>query len=400
MKKRRGESKGSESEKPDIPSKPWYKNIMAILALVSALVVAVTGLIALIQRLEPTKVAQNTIIIFDRSTAMNGPFERSTKLQAAIETVDEVLSSEVAGADNLALRQFGGPCTGENTQMVVGFGQHNEGRVRDTVRNLQAGGETTLTDAIIEAIGDFNDPKRFEGVNKRIIVVTGGGDSCQADPAKYIRNRLETLGTGEGVTVSFRFIGMALNPEQQSQLRAIAEETRGLSEDKVEDQLFFVSSQDEFAEVLSEIVEVEPVLNTVTGMADIMNNVTQHLNTGANAINREDYPAAEEGLRAASSELNNTQPLLEDLGQRLSAQQFQEQFQELYGLVTANRDLQEEQLKMLETMISQGKSDDTDALNKTIQAWNEIISTFNSNVREVDTIIADIVSKLRERRAP
>src|SRR5215216_2330410 len=190
MKKRRNKIKDGESAQPDIPSKPWYKNTMAILAFVGALVASVSGLIALVQRLEPTKIPQNTIIVFDRSTAMNEPFERGTKLEAAIGAFENVLQTQVAGEDNLALRQFGGSCDGENTQMVVRFRQHNEGRVRDAVQTLQADGETTLTSAVIEAIGDFNDTKRFggPGINKRIIVITGGSDSCMRDdPATYLR---------------------------------------------------------------------------------------------------------------------------------------------------------------------------------------------------------------------
>jgi len=400
MKKRRGATKGKEPEKSDIPSKPWYKNTMAIVALVSALVAAVTGLIALAQRLEPAKVAQNTIIVFDRSLAMNGSFEQRTKLEAATEAVDKVLSNEVAGADNLALRSFGGLCSGENSQIAIDFSQHNERRVRDTVRTFQADGETTLTDAMIEAIGDFNDPKRFEGVNKRIIVITGGGDSCQADPAKYIRNRLETLHMGEGITVSFRFIGMALDPEQKNQLTAIAEETGGISEETPDDQVFFVSSQSELEDVLTQIVGVEPILNTANSMGNIMNTVTGHVNDAVSAINREDYSAAEEGLQAAKDEFKNTQLLLTDLGQRLSIPEFHEQLQKLYELLTENRRLQEKQLKLLETMIGQGKSGDTDARNETIQEWNKIVSEFDSNVIEMDKIIEDITNRLREQRTP
>jgi len=400
MKKRRNKIKDSESAQPDIPSKPWYKNTMAIVAFVGALVASVSGLIALVQRLEPAKIPQNTIIVFDRSTAMNEPFERSTKLEAAVGALKNVLQTQVAGEDNLALRQFGGSCDGENSQMVVHFRQHNEGRVREAVQTLQPGGETTLTSAVIEAIGDFNDPKRFGGpdINKRIIVITGGSDSClhDDDPATYIRNRLEPLGSEAGIKVNFRFIGIALKPEQREQLRKIAELTGGLAEEQVEDQLFFVNSQEELEEALRNVIEVEPVLTNIKTTTEIMNNVTAQINIVVSAINSRDYDAAEEGLKAARNEIDTTRPLLEDLGQRLSIQRFQEQFQKLYELVTANRDLQDQQLKLLETAISQGKSGADEALDETIQEFNEVTATFNTNIREVDRIIEDIVSQLRE----
>ncbi len=399
MKKRRKEAKDSESKKPDIPSRPWYKNIMAIVALVSALVASVSGLIALIPRLEPTKIPQNTIIVFDRSAAMNEPFERSRKLQAAQSALENVLQTQVAGEDNLALRQFGGSCDGENTQVIARFRQHNEGRVRDAIQTLQADGETTLTSAVIEAIGDFNDTKRFggPGINKRIIVITGGSDPCLwDDPATYIRNRLEPLGAEAGIKVNFRFIGLALEPEQREQLRKIAELTGGLSEEQVEDQLFFVNSQEELEEALRNVIEIEPVLTNIDSTTEIMNKVTDQINIIGGAINRQDYEAAEEGLKAAKNEIEDTEPLLQDLRRRLGIQRFQEQFQQLYELVTANRDLQDKQLKLLETAISQGKSGADEKHDKTIQEFNEITATFNSNIREVDRIIEDIVSQLRE----
>jgi hypothetical protein len=399
MKKRRNKIKDRESAQPDIPSRPWYKNTMAIFALVGTLVASVSGLIALVQRLEPTKIPQNTIIVFDRSAAMNEPFERGTKLEAAIGAFENVLQTQVAGEDNLALRQFGGSCDGENSQMVVRFRQHNEGRVRDAVQTLQADGETTLTSAVIEAIGDFNDTQRFGGlgINKRIIVITGGSDSClRDDPATYLRNRLEPLGSEAGIKVNFRFIGIALKPEQREQLRKIAELTGGLAEEQVEDQLFFVNSQEELEEALRNVIEVEPVLSNIKTTTEIMNNVTDQINIIGDAIDSRDYETAEEGLEAARNEIDNTQPLLEDFGQRLSIQRFQEQFQKLYELVTANRDLQDQQLKLLETAISQGKSGADEALDETIQKFNEVTATFNSNIREVDRITEEIVSQLRE----
>jgi len=401
MSKRRDASKSKEPQKSDIPSKPWYKNIMAVVALVGASVAAITGLITLSQRLGPAKVAQNTIIVFDRSLAMNGPFEGGTKLEAATEALNKVLSNEVAGADNLALRSFGGPCEGENSQIAVRFSQHNEAQVRDKVQTFHAEGDTVLTDAMIEAIGDFSeDSSRFEGVNKRIIVITGGVDTCQDEPAKYIRNRLENLASGEGIAVSFRFIGMGLDPEQQDQLMAIAQETGGLSEETLEEQLFFVNSQSELEEVLKQIVDVVPILNTANSMGTVMNDVTKHVNEAISAINDDDYAVADQGLQAAKDEFKKTQLLLTDLGQRLSVPEFHEQLQKLYELMTENRGLQEKQLELLEAMISQGKSGDTDALNETTQEWNENISNFDSNIYEMDRITKEIVNSLREQRMP
>jgi len=400
MKKSRNESKDRKSAQPDIPSRPWYKNTMAIFALISAIVATVSGLIVLFQKFEPTKILQNTVIVFDRSAAMNDPFEGGTKLNAAIEAVNDALGSEVASADNLALRSFGGPCDSANSQMVIGFRQHNGDRVRNAVKTFQASGKATLTSALIEATGDFNDPKRFEGMNKRIIVITGGVDSCQTDPVKYIRNRLENLGAGDNINVSFRFIGMALDSEQRNELNAIAQETSGISEENVSDQVFFVDSKSELKKVLEEIVEVEPILDTVNKMAKYMNDVTDQLNPAVSAINSKDYSAAEEHLQAAKGEFNKSQPLLAGLGGILNVELFHDQLQELYKLTATNQELQQKQLELLQTMINQGKRGDTDALKKTVDEWNEIISQFDSNIAKMDQITEDIQNKLHEVRSP
>jgi hypothetical protein len=204
------------------------------------------------------------------------------------------------------------------------------------------------------------------------------------------------LGSEAGIKVNFRFIGIALKAEQREQLSEIAELTGGLSEEQVEDQLFFVNSQEELEEALRNVIEVEPVLTNINRTTKIMDNVTDQINIVSGAINSRDYDAAEEGLKAARNEIDTTRPLLEDLGQRLSIQRFQEQFQKLYELVTANRDLQDKQLNLLETAISQGKSGADEARNKTIQEFNEVTATFNTNIREVDRITEEIVSQLRE----
>jgi len=395
MKKRRDQTKDGKSPKPDLPSRPWYKNTMAIFGLVSAIVATVSGLIVVFQQFQSTQVFRNTVIVFDRSAEMNAPFDGGTKLDAAIKAVNEALTSEVADTDNLALRSFGGSCDSTNSEMLIGFRQKNETRVRAAIQNLQAGGAETLTSAIIEATGDFSDLKRFEGTIKRIIVITGGGDDCESDPATFIRNRLAGLGAGKDIQVSFRFVGMALNPEQRDQLTAIAEETGGLSNENVEDQVFFVDNANELKEALTGIIEVEPIVQLVHSMATSMNDVTDKLNLAVNAVSIKDYSGADENLKAAKDEFNKSQPLLAGLKQGLSVELFHEQLQDLYDLTAANQELQKKQLELLPTMIDQGKREDIESWNKTVDEWDQILSQFNDNIAQMDGITEDIQNQLR-----
>ncbi len=105
---------------------------MAIIGLIGALAGGVYGVIQILHSpvFEVKKVFINIEIVLDRSSAMQQSFDRTTKWEAAVRATKKSLAEEVAQKDNLALRQFGGPCRGDNTKLVVDFDQNNEGRVR------------------------------------------------------------------------------------------------------------------------------------------------------------------------------------------------------------------------------------------------------------------------------
>jgi Mg-chelatase subunit ChlD len=124
------------------------------------------------------KVQENIEIILDTSATMRKPFEGGTKLEAAVKGLPKVLDWQVAERDNLALRKFGGPCQENNTKLLVNFGQSNAGQIRTALASLKGEGETTTAAAVLGAARDFDDARRFEGVNKRVLIITGGQDSC------------------------------------------------------------------------------------------------------------------------------------------------------------------------------------------------------------------------------
>ena len=203
---------------------------MAIIAMVGAMVGGVYGLIQLVEshffKTEPIGV--NTEIVLDRSAGMGEKFDGTTKWEAALTAVEQSLELQVGKKDNLAFRQFGGPCFGENTQLLVKFDQNNKNQVRKALGNIVLNGETTLASAIIEASADFNDPVRFGGVKKTIIVITGGGDSCHRDAVQFIRDRLqERIATKDIIKVYFRFIGIGVSPDEKAQIMEIANNTGG-----------------------------------------------------------------------------------------------------------------------------------------------------------------------------
>jgi len=135
----------------------------------------------------------------------------------------------IAGGENLALRDFGGPCQGSNTKLLVPFAQNSAKRVQTRLASLTAAGDATLNRAINEAIGDFGDQKRFEGANRRILVVTGSDDTCAAaELTEAIREKLAADANGAyKIRLDFRFIGIGLRPEQQQNLTGLATVTGG-----------------------------------------------------------------------------------------------------------------------------------------------------------------------------
>ena len=95
----------------NVPWRRGYAGLVAALTFVG-LLFATWDRIAPLFKAAP--VNENAEVVLDRSAAMDGPFEGGTRWQAAVAAVDSVLAS-VSTRDNLALRQFGGPCDANNT---------------------------------------------------------------------------------------------------------------------------------------------------------------------------------------------------------------------------------------------------------------------------------------------
>ncbi|HXK04952.1 MAG TPA: vWA domain-containing protein [Verrucomicrobiae bacterium] len=203
--------------------KPLYKNVMAVLALVAAASGLIGGAYNLLTKKAPEVVHDNTELIVDRSQAMHEPWEKTTRLDAA-QSAGKAVVATIAEGENLALRQFGGPCQDSNTDLVVPFAQHNAKRVQTRLASLTAAGKAPLNRAINEAIGDFGDQKHFEGANRRILVITGSDDTCQEPELREaIRDKLAADASGAyKIRLDFRFIGIGLRPEQQRNLSELA----------------------------------------------------------------------------------------------------------------------------------------------------------------------------------
>ena len=278
--------------------KKWYKKSMAIIGMVAAVIGIVTGVIQIKQSIvsKKEKIQENTEIVLDRSLVMNEPFDGSTKWSAAVDAVQKSLDLLVADSDNLALRIFGGNCSGEKTELVVKFGQYNKSKVSNALRSINIVGKTTLVSAVLGATGDFNVKNRFGGVNKKIILIAGSGkDPCCPDAIQFINDRLQGwIETGEKIKVYFKIIGLGIPADQRVQLAEIAKATGG--------KVLFAETREELK---SAIMSKETVDTTPPAAP-----------TGLRAENREERksaitseetvdtapPAAPTGLRAENRE--------------------------------------------------------------------------------------------------
>lgn len=323
----------------------------------------------------------NTEIVLDCSESMKGQFDGQTKLEAAKDVISKILYEEIAEGDNLAFRKFGGPCDGKNNYLEVKFSTNNETNVRDALTGLEPSGKATLLDAIIEATGDFNNIEQFKGVNKRIIVVIGSGDSCVTNPEHGIRHRLKNVSSLEdSIELSFRFIGMGISSVQKNEFEKIASETGGDS------KALFVDTKKDLENVLSKTLVIEPFVIGADTVLIVFNHVVTQLDEIIVNLNQQDFLSARNKLEFARKEFERTNIVLQELVKR----QRKGKFYKLLRLAKSNKDEQKRLIKLSETMLELVKEGKISEYNKLTSAWNKHRDTYNRQITEINKILNEL----------
>jgi len=356
----------------------WLYKTIAVIGSLAVAVIA--GVFFKDSFFKPKPVQENTEIVLDRSKAMLEKFDGKTKLVAAVEAAQDVLSL-VASSDNLALRQFGGACANENTTLAVKFSQNNVKRLQKWLGKLAVDGQASLAHAVIEATGDFNDTTRFpKDVSKRLVVIIGSDDTClRKDPIPAIRERIERAKrSGSNIEMDFRFIGLGLTPQQQANVTKIAEATRGTAT--------FVESQKDLRNELRRDLIVERVVQNTNALVDSLNAGMNHLNDVLVAMGRPDYPAAETALKRAQEELIHSESSFRALGQGES----KEQFKRLYETASQNRNIHSELLKLAETMLAQAKTQNLDGYKASKSEYVKLTTDYNRNGDLIATLLKQL----------
>lgn len=355
--------------------RPWFKSTQAVLAMAVAAIAVLSGIIGLPRLFSSwQKVYENIEIVVDASEGMREPFHGKTKQDAIRAAFEEVLSKQTGDRDNLALRQYGGQCSAENnTRLLVGFHRNNQGKIRNALRDLKLQGQAPLVSAVVKATNDFS---RASDVDKRIIVIAGDG-GCDANADKYIRDRLATA-TSHKIKLDFHFIYLGESAEQFKKLEEIAKATGGIA--------LPADTPDRFRAALVRTIEIEPVLGDIRTSTEILNAVIDRTNSSLEALNRKDYSGAEQSLKAAHNEFERTELLFQDFRKRQS----RDLFKIAQQLASENRDLQSRILALSQEMINQAKRDDTEPYNKSVNNFNAVKDSYNSNVQKLDEVAQKI----------
>ena len=184
------------------------------------------GELAVVSKLAPpTRTRKNLEIILDASGSMKTVlFEKKTRWDVALETLDQVLAN-LPNDFNVGLRMYGhressrSPRTCTDSELLVPIRKLDRKALLARARQYKPKGETPLVYSALQAPDDL---KAVGGGT--VILVTDGEESCKGDPVKAAADL-----RASGLDIRLNIVGFALkNPKVQRQLAGFAEATGGL----------------------------------------------------------------------------------------------------------------------------------------------------------------------------
>lgn len=314
------------------------------------------------------RIQENIQIILDTSSPMKRTFDKisqTTGLDTAKKALKNVLKSQVADRDNLAFRQFGGSCDrkdGKNSHLVVKFGQNNGSEIARSLDFLRTEGETTLVDAVLHAANDFNDPKRFKGVSKRVVIIASDIDPCFREKANAtIRIRLEK----QKIKPVFRFIGFRIPIDKAEAFKNITKATGG--------SYTFANTQKDLEDALYNFLEVEPVLNDLETIIKVQNRVIEEFGYVHDAIKAKKYADARNRIKQAHQISRGTIPPFKDLGRRRAEEVYKKAFENARAIRTNLNDT----LEVIQTLVHQAETNNIEGYNKSADVYNKLMQEYN-----------------------
>ena len=325
----------------------------------------------------PAAVHENIQLILDRSELMRLPFTDSgrTRLEAATSMVRDALGRRIADRDNLAFRHFGGNCgeMEDNSRLAVGWGTNNSGSIEVEMGRLGPAGQATLVDAILKATTDFRS-SRFDGMNKRVIIVAGEVDLCPGSGEDLIRQRLQQ----EGISPEFRFIGVSVPPDVENRYHGIVAATNGL--------IVFVDTEEELRNALELFFDFEPAAGDIDAVVLSLNDGITILQEGLDEVAAGRYPSAQELLLQVPDAMARAAKPYEDLSRRRQPAEYAELFEAISNL----RRVQVEMIQLAEVMIDSHRSEQVDRYNDANRGYSESSNAYNEAVEIANQILTSL----------
>jgi hypothetical protein len=324
-------------------------------------------------------------IVIDTSAGMSAPFDSApSKLSAAVEALR---TRTLPPGENLALRAFGGEChQDDESRLLVSFGTNRRSRIVRAAGSLQPRGEPALAAGVISALADLQPLPN----TKRIVVLTGHADKCQAEALREIKARIEAYQrAGQQIVLEVRMIGLAVPLEQQDGVQQISDAVGG--------QAYFVNTIKELNDVLEYVLEFEPGVTHVRAVWDVVGVVSKSIGELPQHMNNRRYDEAEKIAESGQAAYLKIRPSFD----ALAGSQVSPDFERFYTLATENLGLQAQLLEIVGTGIREGKTSgegQSPEYLKTVNVWNETMTKYNANISEMNRLTEQIVKAVRKGR--
>lgn len=168
---------------------------------------------------------EKILFIVDFSNSMNDKLGPKSKLEIALETIEDLLT-KIPEDVEVGLRVYGqrpgltyvDGCTA--TKLLVPLGKRNGAEIREALYKTRAQGWTPITYSLKQAVN-----KDFAGVEgpKKIILLTDGGENCDESPCTY---SISLMRQRDDIKIDVIALDL-YDMEANNQLRCSAYTTRG-----------------------------------------------------------------------------------------------------------------------------------------------------------------------------
>ncbi|WP_315837592.1 vWA domain-containing protein [Bradyrhizobium prioriisuperbiae] len=185
----------------------------------------VAGLVSLCMALLPVHAAQaqgtDTILVLDASGSMWGVVDGQTKISAARQAVDSILS-KWRPADRLGVIAYGHRSKGDckDIELVVPVSTFDPAKIKAAVDGLNPKGKTPIADSLRAAATALRSTEN----KATVILVSDGIETCAPDPCAVAA---ELKKAGVGFTAHVIGFDVA-DPLAKNQLQCIARATGGV----------------------------------------------------------------------------------------------------------------------------------------------------------------------------